>query len=49
MRTYGPELSTSFREDPSLIGGMRYEYDMYDGSVKAGLAALDKETNGKSN
>ena len=53
VRTYGPELSTSFREDPSLIGGMRVRVasDVYDGSVKAGLAALDKsfETNGKSN
>lgn len=44
-RTYGPELSTSFVEDPSLIGGMRVRVgsDVYDGSVKAGLAALEKK------
>ena len=52
VRTYGPELSTSFREDPSLIGGMRVRVgsDVYDGSVKAGLVALEKrfDTNGTS-
>jgi F-type H+-transporting ATPase subunit delta len=49
-RTYGPDLSTSFVEKPALIGGMRIRVgsDVYDGSVKAGLAALEKsfETNG---
>jgi len=51
-RTYGPDLSTSFVEKPALIGGMRIRVgsDVYDGSVKAGLAALEKsfETNGAS-
>jgi F-type H+-transporting ATPase subunit delta len=51
-RTYGPELSTSFVENPSLIGGMRVRVgsDVYDGSIKAGLAALEKSfgTNGAS-
>ena len=44
VRTYGPELSTSFVENPSLIGGMRVRVgsDVYDGSVKVGLAALEK-------
>jgi F-type H+-transporting ATPase subunit delta len=52
LRTYGPELSMSFEENPSLIGGVRVRVgsDVYDGSVKAGLAALEKrfETNGAS-
>jgi len=51
-RTYGPDLSTSFVEEPALIGGMRIRVasDVYDGSVRAGLAALEKsfETNGAS-
>jgi len=50
MRTYGPDLSTSFVENPSLIGGMRVRVgsDVYDGSVRAGLVALQKsfERNG---
>ena len=53
IRTYGPELNMSFVENPSLIGGMRVRVgsDVYDGSIKAGLAALKKsfETNGKAN
>lgn len=53
VRTYGRELSMSFVENPSLIGGMRVKVgsDVYDGSVKAGLAALEKSfgTNGSSN
>jgi F-type H+-transporting ATPase subunit delta len=42
--TYGPYLSTSFAENPSLIGGMRIKVgsDVYDGSVKAGLNALER-------
>ena len=34
----------SFVENPSLIGGMRVRVgsDVYDGSVKAGLVALEK-------
>ena len=44
VRAYGPEMSTSFAESPTLIGGMRIRVasDVYDGSVKAGLAALEK-------
>ena len=44
VRTYGPDLSTLFVEKPALIGGMRIRVgsDVYDGSVKAGLAALEK-------
>ena len=44
VRTYGPNLDTSFIEDPTLVGGMRIRVgsDVYDGSVKAGLAALER-------
>lgn len=44
QRMYGPTITTSFAESPSLIGGMRIKVgsDVYDGSVKAGLAALEK-------
>jgi F-type H+-transporting ATPase subunit delta len=44
QRVYGPKITTSFAEEPSLIGGMRIKVgsDVYDGSVKAGLAALEK-------
>ena len=44
VRTYGPELTTSFVENSALIGGMRITVasDVYDGSIKAGLAALEK-------
>jgi F-type H+-transporting ATPase subunit delta len=44
MRMYGPALNTSFAENPALIGGMRIRAgsDVYDGSVRAGLAALEK-------
>jgi len=43
-RLYGPGLTTTFAERPSLIGGMRIQVgsDVYDGSVRAGLAALEK-------
>ena len=43
VQAYGPELSTSFEENPTLIGGMRIRVgsDVYDGSIKAGLAALE--------
>jgi F-type H+-transporting ATPase subunit delta len=42
-RQYGAGLITSFVEDPSLIGGVRLTAgsDVYDGSVKGGLAALE--------
>ncbi|HEX6650327.1 MAG TPA: F0F1 ATP synthase subunit delta [Pyrinomonadaceae bacterium] len=44
VRSYGPELTTSFVENSALIGGMRITVasDVYDGSIKAGLAALEK-------
>jgi F-type H+-transporting ATPase subunit delta len=44
-RQYGADLITSFVEDPSLIGGVRLTAgsDVYDGTVKGGLAALEKK------
>jgi F-type H+-transporting ATPase subunit delta len=41
-RFYGTGLMTSFVEDPTLLGGVRLRAgsDVYDGSVKGGLAAL---------
>jgi len=43
-RTYGPGISASFAENPELIGGMRIKVgsDVYDGSVRARLAELEK-------
>jgi F-type H+-transporting ATPase subunit delta len=43
-RTYGPGISASFAHNPKLIGGMRIKVgsDVYDGSVRARLAALEK-------
>ena len=43
-RRYGPGLRTAFALQPALIGGMRIQVgsDVYDGSVRAGLAALKK-------
>ncbi len=43
-RRYGPGLTTAFAQRPALIGGMRIQVgsDVYDGSVRAGLAALAK-------
>jgi F-type H+-transporting ATPase subunit delta len=43
-RRYGPGLSTAFAQRPELIGGMRIQIgsDVYDGSVRAGLAALEE-------
>jgi F-type H+-transporting ATPase subunit delta len=44
-RTYGPGISASFADNPGLIGGIRIKVgsDVYDGSVLARLAALEKE------
>jgi F-type H+-transporting ATPase subunit delta len=41
---YGPGLATAFAHRPALIGGVRIQVgsDVYDGSVRAGLAALEK-------
>jgi F-type H+-transporting ATPase subunit delta len=43
-RVYGPGISTSFAHNPALIGGMRIKVgsDVYDSSVQARLAALEK-------
>ena len=43
-RRYGAGLSTSFVENPALIGGMRIQVgsDVYDGSVRSRLAALER-------
>ena len=43
-RTYGPGIRASFTHNPALIGGMRIKVgsDVYDGSVRARLAALEK-------
>jgi F-type H+-transporting ATPase subunit delta len=42
-RKYGPGITPSFVVDPLLIGGMRVRVgsDVYDGSVKAELDALE--------
>jgi F-type H+-transporting ATPase subunit delta len=41
---YGPRLTIAFAQRPSLIGGIRIQVgsDLLDGSVLAGLAALEK-------
>jgi F-type H+-transporting ATPase subunit delta len=41
-RLYGAGLTTVFREQPALIGGLRVKVgsDVYDGSVQARLNAL---------
>lgn len=41
---YGSGLSASFAENPALLGGMRIQVgsDVYDGSVRARLAALER-------
>lgn len=41
---YGPRIDTSFAHNPALIGGMRIRVasDVFDGSVRAGLDALEK-------
>jgi F-type H+-transporting ATPase subunit delta len=42
-RLHRRHLVTTFVVDPTLIGGMRVQVgsDVYDGSVRAGLAALE--------
>jgi len=41
---YGPGINTVFGLNPALIGGIRIQVasDVYDGSVRAGLAALER-------
>ena len=41
---YGSKINTSFAHRPTLIGGMRIKVgsDVYDGSLKGALAALEK-------
>jgi len=43
-RAYGPGINASFVHNPGLIGGMRIKVgsDVYDGTVRARLAALEK-------
>jgi F-type H+-transporting ATPase subunit delta len=43
-RRYGRGLVTAFAHRPALIGGVRIQVgsDVYDGSVRAGLAALEQ-------
>jgi F-type H+-transporting ATPase subunit delta len=43
-RLYGPGIVTTFAEDPALLGGVRLTVgsDVYDGTVRAGLAALEE-------
>ncbi len=43
-RIYGPGISASFVHNPELIGGMRIKVgsDVYDGTVRARLAALER-------
>jgi F-type H+-transporting ATPase subunit delta len=42
-RVYGPGLAISFEQAPELIAGMRIKVasDVYDGSVRARLAAIE--------
>jgi F-type H+-transporting ATPase subunit delta len=44
QHVYGPRISTLFVHNPALIGGIRIHVgsDVYDGSVRSGLAALEK-------
>jgi len=43
-RAYGTGLNMSFAQNPGVIGGMRIQVgsDVYNGSVKARLAALEQ-------
>lgn len=43
-KAYGPGVSTSFADNPALIGGMRVRIgsDVFDGSVRAALIALEE-------
>jgi F-type H+-transporting ATPase subunit delta len=41
---YGPGVNAVFAHNPTLIGGIRIKLDsdVYDGSVRAGLASLER-------
>jgi len=41
---YGPGLTAAFSQRPELIGGIRIQvgFDVYDGSVRGGLQALER-------
>ena len=41
---YGPGLTSAFSQRPDLIGGIRIQVgcDVYDGSVRGGLEALER-------
>jgi F-type H+-transporting ATPase subunit delta len=43
-KVYGPGVTASFTNDPALIGGIRIQVgsDVYDGSVRGRLAALER-------
>jgi F-type H+-transporting ATPase subunit delta len=43
-RMYGPRVNARFEANPALIGGMRVTVgsDVYDGSVRGWLAALER-------
>jgi F-type H+-transporting ATPase subunit delta len=43
-KIYGAGMTTSFGENPALLGGMRIRVgsDVYDGSIQARLAALEQ-------
>jgi F-type H+-transporting ATPase subunit delta len=45
VQEYGQGLSTTFAENPSLVGGMRIQVgsDVYDGTVRSRLAALEQK------
>jgi len=42
-RIYGPGIAIAFAEDPSVLGGVRVTVgsDVYDGTISAGLTALE--------
>ena len=43
VRMLGPDVTTTFAENPALIGGVRVKVgsDVYDGSIQGHLAALE--------